>query len=216
MDSEKGYLTTIEVADVVGVHQTTIIRWMEDGKLEGYRTPGGHRRFDPQVLRSFLEVHDLPGLERLEALDRAPAARLSVEKPSAEIPRVQVLIVGEPQIVRTFLRYFAKSKLLEARGTSSGAKALITMARKSPQVLVLDLDLPALDGISVIEALREDAELAEVAVVVLSGKVTRKARKRFESLGVDSILEKPAAPRSVQDAILGEVLPKLLRSFVAT
>ena len=202
-ERSKEFLTSIEVAELLGVHQTTVIRWMDAGKLAGYRTPGGHRRFAPEVVRTFMVEYGIPDPDRVD-----PA--------SAEVPRVQVLLVDdEPRIIGSFCRYFEESRLLEVEGATSGGEALLRLARRPPQVAVIDLAMPGISGFEVIETLRADPELRDVSVIVLSGELTKSVKQRLEGLQVDSVLAKPTTPDKLQDAILGEVLPKLLRPVVA-
>ena len=199
---DKSFLTSIEVADLLQVHQTTVIRWMDTGKLPGYKTPGGHRRFRPAEVRGFMQEHRMPGWKDVGELS-------SLE---AEAPEIRVLFVDDqPRIVRSFIRYFRSSKVLRVAGATSGAEALIQVAREVPHVVVLDLAMPGVDGFEFIRAMKSDSTLADVSVVVLSGELSARTRTDLEALGVEVALEKPAPPNLVQDAILGEVLPKLLR-----
>jgi len=56
----KSVFTTGEVADLLHVHQTTIIDWIDKKQLESYRTPGGHRRIQRESLLKFLQDHSMP------------------------------------------------------------------------------------------------------------------------------------------------------------
>lgn len=57
---QKVVFTTGEVADMLHVHQTTIIDWIDKKQLNSYRTPGGHRRIQREFLLKFLEEHSMP------------------------------------------------------------------------------------------------------------------------------------------------------------
>lgn len=56
----KQVFTTGEVANLLHVHQTTIIDWIQKGMLKAYHTPGGHRRVEKNNLIGFLESHKMP------------------------------------------------------------------------------------------------------------------------------------------------------------
>lgn len=58
--SEKKVFTTGEIANLLHIHQTTIIDWIDKGLLASYKTPGGHRRITRESLFLFLENHDMP------------------------------------------------------------------------------------------------------------------------------------------------------------
>lgn len=56
----KVVFTTGEISDLIHVHQTTVIDWIEKGMLSSYKTPGGHRRISREDLLTFLAKHKMP------------------------------------------------------------------------------------------------------------------------------------------------------------
>lgn len=76
---KRDYYTTGEMARVAGCSSQTVIRWLDAGKLPGYRLPGrgGERRCLKVVFREYLITHGLP-LARLEALEAGPERALAV------------------------------------------------------------------------------------------------------------------------------------------
>ncbi|MCK5491593.1 MAG: excisionase family DNA-binding protein, partial [Candidatus Omnitrophica bacterium] len=61
----KNVYSTHQIAEICHVHYTTVIIWIEDGKLNAYTTPGGHRRIKKPVLVEFLKKYNLPLPEEL-------------------------------------------------------------------------------------------------------------------------------------------------------
>ena len=60
----KKIFTTGEVAEATGFSQPTVIRWINDGKLDAFFAPGGnHRRVSRAALEKFLQENDMPALE---------------------------------------------------------------------------------------------------------------------------------------------------------
>ena len=59
--------TTGEVADLLHIHQTTVIDWAKKGLVKSYRTPGGHRRIQRDSLLTFLHSHQMPVPVELES-----------------------------------------------------------------------------------------------------------------------------------------------------
>jgi DNA binding domain, excisionase family len=53
-ERRRRWLTLSDVADMLGVHEGTVRRWADTGKLPSYRTPGGHRRFLSEDVIQFL------------------------------------------------------------------------------------------------------------------------------------------------------------------
>lgn len=65
MDSKQVF-TTGEIADLLHIHQTTVIDWAKKGIVKSYRTPGGHRRIERSSLLAFLHEHKMPVPAELE------------------------------------------------------------------------------------------------------------------------------------------------------
>ncbi len=57
---KKSVFTTGEVANLLHIHQTTVIDWVDKGLLGSYKTPGGHRRISRESLFVFLDKHEMP------------------------------------------------------------------------------------------------------------------------------------------------------------
>lgn len=57
---KKSVFTTGEVANLIHIHQTTVIDWVDKGILSSYKTPGGHRRISREALFKFLDHHNMP------------------------------------------------------------------------------------------------------------------------------------------------------------
>jgi len=62
----KAVFTTGEVANLLHIHQTTIIDWAKKGLVINYKTPGGHRRIEKESLLTFLHNHKMPIPAELE------------------------------------------------------------------------------------------------------------------------------------------------------
>ena len=67
---QKQVFTTGEVADLLHIHQTTVIDWAKKGFVKSYRTPGGHRRIEKESLLTFLHKHQMPVPSELETRNK--------------------------------------------------------------------------------------------------------------------------------------------------
>jgi excisionase family DNA binding protein len=83
---EKHVFTTGEVADLLHIHQTTVIDWAKKGIVKSYRTPGGHRRIQKEVLLNFLHEHKMPVPDEFE-----PRPKPAESPPSSEHRRPRKL-----------------------------------------------------------------------------------------------------------------------------
>jgi CheY-like chemotaxis protein len=73
----------------------------------------------------------------------------------------------------------------------SGVQALRAMADDSPDVILLDISLPELDGVQVLERLREEERLRDVPVIALTAHAMSTDRARFLRAGFDEYVAKP-------------------------
>jgi len=87
-------------------------------------------------------------------------------------------------------------------------EAAIAQARDSrPDVIVLDLSMPRLDGVATIRRLKEDAQMRQVPVIVLTGHVAETRRQEALGAGAAAFLVKPCLPDEVE-RVIGEVLAR--------
>lgn len=144
-------LTTFEVARELGVSVRTVQQWVEKGILVGRKTPGGHRRIDPQELRDF--VHSRNQNNGLAKICR------------------MLVIEDDPDICRLYELMCARwSFKVEIRFAYDGLKGLIEFGAFKPDFTIVDLNIPMIDGYKLIHALavREPDYLPNICVVTAS------------------------------------------------
>lgn len=103
---------------------------------------------------------------------------------------IEVLVVDDDPESRHVARRFLQRAGLRVREATDGETALVAMRYRAPDVVVLDLMMPVLDGFGVLAAIRADAHLAGVPVVVLSAKSLTPAERRFLGRSAVRILQK--------------------------
>lgn len=79
MDTKVVY-TTGEVADLLHIHQTTVIDWAKKGIVKSYRTPGGHRRIQRDELLNFLNNHDMPVPDEIQSRPKGSENPVFIER----------------------------------------------------------------------------------------------------------------------------------------
>lgn len=83
-----------------------------------------------------------------------------------------------------------------------GATGLVRAAAERPDVILLDVMMPDMDGPATFQRLRADPVTAGIPVVLLTAKVRSVDRQVFTALGVDAVLSKPFDPVTLSDEIL--------------
>ena len=102
---------------------------------------------------------------------------------------VRVLVVDDEPPIRRFLRTSLSAQGYHVLEAENGSAALALIARNPPDVIVLDLGLPDIDGVEIIRRLRDDA--STVPVIVLSSRVDERGKVQALDLGADDYVTKP-------------------------
>jgi CheY-like chemotaxis protein len=109
--------------------------------------------------------------------------------------RRELLVVDDDPFIRrliaTTLEDVAQFELLEA---CDGNEALALAERHRPQIVLLDVDIPGIDGIEVCRALRSDERTSEATVVMLTAAHGDEIEARAGAAGADLFLTKPFSP----------------------
>ena len=83
----------------------------------------------------------------------------------------------------------------------SGPEGIRIAQADHPDVILLDVMMPDMDGPMTLQALRADAAIASIPVIFLTAKVQSSDRKRFADMGVSAVLSKPFDPLLLGDQI---------------
>jgi two-component system chemotaxis response regulator CheY len=106
-----------------------------------------------------------------------------------------LLVVDDDPFIRrlitTTLEDVAQFRLLEAQ---DGGQALALADRHRPQIVLLDIDIPGIDGIEVCQALRANPRTSEATVVMLTASHSDEIEAHAEAAGADLFLTKPFSP----------------------
>lgn len=89
----------------------------------------------------------------------------------------------------------------EVRCASSGDEALTLLRDHTPDVILLDVMMPGLDGPALYARLREDTRTASIPVIFMTAKVRAHERQAFEDLGANGVIAKPFDPMTLADQV---------------
>ena len=167
-------LTSGEIASYCDVNLRTVIRWIESGKLKGFKLPGrGNNRVLVEDFVEFLERHDMP----------IPDALRGVASPS-------ILIVDDEMPVAKSIQRVARRAGFDSYIATGGFQAGIMLSQYEPKVMTLDLSMPGMDGYSVIEFTRDQSKYKDLKIVVISALDDISLERALE-IGADATLQKP-------------------------
>jgi len=88
--------------------------------------------------------------------------------------RKRILIADDELDIRTLLVSILKSENYDVITASDGAEALMAIKTSHPDVVILDIMMPKLDGMQVLQKVREDAEISSIPVIMLTAKASDK------------------------------------------
>lgn len=114
----------------------------------------------------------------------------------------KVLIAEDEQNIAESLRFILERAGCEVRHAADGEEALNEVRAEKPDVLVLDVMLPSLNGFDVLKTIRADSALKEIAVLVLTAKGQSQDRQTADALGADAFMTKPFANSEIVDEVL--------------
>jgi DNA-binding response OmpR family regulator len=102
-----------------------------------------------------------------------------------------VLVVDDEPFIADMITTYLGMKGYEVRGANTGQDGLTLIPLEKPDILLLDLMLPDIDGFEVCERVRAMPEFARLPVLVISARIDPQSRARAERVGADGYLTKP-------------------------
>lgn len=106
-----------------------------------------------------------------------------------------VLVVEDEQDIRELVSYNLLKEGYQVAGVASGEDALSLLASRQPDLILLDLMLPGLDGVSVCRKLKSDPKTQSLPIVMLTAKGEETDIVGGLNLGADDYVTKPFSPR---------------------
>ena len=190
--SRPKYYTTFQAAKQLGVSLATVVNWINAGLLTAHRTVGGHRRIAAEDLATFARSYQMPIDEELEGAHGGP-------------PRVLVVDDDEDLLatVRTMLE---QARGYQVETAASGFAAGLAVARFRPDVLLLDIRMPGMDGFEVVRELRAQRPGRALPVVACTGYADPETEARIRR-EFDGLLEKPIDLDVLLDTVAAVLAP---------
>jgi len=180
---EPSFLTTGEIAKYCQVSHLTVSNWIRAGKLTASRTAGGHARVQREDFLHFLVEHNFP----------IPRALGEEGK--------RILVVDDEQAVAEVMVRALQEEGYQVSVAFDGYTAGVKMATTRPDLLVLDLIMPGIDGFSVCKQVKADPEARRTKVIAITGFVREGNVEKALECGADLCLEKPFRMQTLKAAV---------------
>ena len=145
-----------------------------------------------------VQLAQRPGILRYDPADdeRIAQARRALESATA---RRRVLVVDDSLTVRKFTTRLLTREGYAVTTARDGVDALKVLGDRAPDAILLDIEMPRMDGFEFAKSIRNDAQSAHIPIIMISSRTADKHRNRAAELGVDRFLGKPYQ----EDELLG-------------
>jgi CheY-like chemotaxis protein len=180
-DKKVRIFSALEVANICGVVNQTAINWIKNGYLKAFTTPGGQYRVYSEDLVEFLSSR---GMRMPEELQRI------LEEQSV----VDTLVIVDDDhelnnLMKQYLERAYPDYTVHQAFDGFGAGRLIAETR--PDIIILDIDLPGINGHTLCRTIKEDAALKSPIIISVSGLDDPEEAAQMLRDGADAFLAKP-------------------------
>ncbi len=170
---KKNFYTLPEAAEFCAVGRTTMWRWVKSGKVKATAGPGGHHRILKDDLHAFARENGI------------------VPVSGSPFTDTRILIVDADAVIRNLLfQILIKSGYLVITAVD-GFDAGIKVSEFKPEVILMDLMMPGMDGIETCRRIKDNPETSGIRVLIMTGFDTREHREQADQAGADGYLAKP-------------------------
>lgn len=181
-------LTSHQVGELLQINPSSVVKWVNEGLLPAYRTPGGHRRIKTTDLLAFLRSHSM----------YIPQALMAVGP-------VRVLLIDDNT---TFLTSFARAmrshkQVLELQTASNAIEGLLLLGTMRPDAVLIDLHMPDLDGLEACQRIKANEATKSIEVVLYTGGPSAELEKKVRAAGARTLLAKPFTAANVVELLTG-------------
>ena len=174
MRDMKTVFTTGEAAKICKVSQQTIIRCFDSGQLKGFRVPGSRfRRIPRDILFRFMKDNGIP----TDALESGKRKALIVDDDEELVELIRDVLEADGRF--------------DVRAANNGFDAGMMVKEYHPDIIVLDVMLPDINGREVCQRVRTDPTLDDVKIICISGMVEQAKIADLLAAGADAFQQKP-------------------------
>jgi len=173
--------SALEVANICGVVNQTAINWIKNNHLKAFTTPGGQYRIYSEDLVDFLESRGM----------RVPNDLSTIVSNANR--KKKIMIIDDDKDLNEMIKLFFSRKLkdFDIIQAFDGFEAGKLLVSENPDAIILDIDLPGIDGHHLCTKIKEDKELNSPIIISVSGLDDTVEEEKILSEGADAFFTKP-------------------------
>lgn len=177
-------LTTAQAAARLGVAPNSVMAWADAGLLHAWRTPGGHRRISAASVQAMLEERE----------QRTAAARTAAQ--------AVMLVEDNPDTAAVLSAHLAQIlPAARVRVVRDGFQALLEAGREPPDLMLTDINLPGMNGIVMVQRLREQPAARRMRYLLVSNYGPQELAPFGEPPPDVPLLRKPVSAGQLREAV---------------
>lgn len=126
---------------------------------------------------------------------------------TTEVPKRRVLLVDDYDDAREMYAEYLEFSGFEVATASNGQEAVEAAQSSPPDVILMDLSLPVVDGWEATRLLKQDSRTRDIPVVALTGHAMAQHSERAKEVGCDGFVTKPCLPKDLTERIREMLTP---------
>ena len=182
--------SALEVANICGVANQTAINWIRNGYLKAYSTPGGQYRVYAADLVGFMMERNMRVPENLASLCNTSS-------------NSSILVVEDDMGLNTVLHQYLSKEFsgVQVYQAFDGFEAGSLMTSKKPTVVVLDLNLPGVDGFELCKKINSSDEFGNPAIIVITALQDSGIEDKIQEMHAVAFFRKPVVLDELSQAV---------------
>ena len=186
MENKSRFLSVKQVADYLEVSKQAVDKWIHAGELKVYRLPSGRIKILRSDFLDYLKTHDL-----------------YLDKDFFNLESGKIVIVDDDESIHSiFQKFFEEVKPdLDVKYADDGISGLLLLGAEKPDIVILDIEMPGMNGIELCKKILADESLTGIKIVVISGYLINY-EEELKKLGLETFIEKPFNLRDLNSKLL--------------
>ena len=186
MEKKSKFLSVKQVAEYLEVSKQAVDKWINAGEFKVFRLPSGRIK----ILRS-------------DFLDYIKTHELYLDKEFFNIGSNKIVVIDDNESIHSlFQKFFEEvNSDLEVKYAADGMSGLLLLGASKPDIVILDIEMPGMNGIDLCKKILADDSLAGIYIVVISGYLS-KYEKELKKIGLETFIEKPFTFKDLNEKLL--------------
>ncbi|HUX52108.1 MAG TPA: response regulator [Spirochaetia bacterium] len=190
-DKKVRIFSALEVANICGVVNQTAINWIKNGYLKAFTTPGGQYRVYSEDLVEFLSSR---GMRMPQELQRILEEQTSIDT---------VMVVDDDRDLNNLITQYIEREYpnYSVFQAFDGFEAGRLISEHKPGIVILDIDLPGVNGHKLCKSIKEDTALNNPIIISISGLDDPEQAAQMLRNGADAFIAKPLELEKLTDIL---------------